>query len=331
MKEEPSRDTAQGQSRWPALINTLSVVVLSAVTVLGAVLLATQGQGQRAQPAAHQPDTPTVAWIPTAVAATPPPITLIPKVPIANTIEPVREASPTPSVEPSRQTPTRVEGQDTPPSVVTEPDATPTVSSTETPAATGTPWPCAGGTKMDWQLYLVQQGDTLYSLAVRHDTKIYWVIYYNCLKSDQLRTGQRLYLPPLPTQDPPSSPTLTPTVHLTATKASSPPVPQPTNTATPTAPPSSAPFPPVTATVTASPILLPTSTFTPTLTPPATAIATPTALATSTPSSEPIFTPPIDPTADATAAPTARSSPVPTATPSNTPVPTETPEPSPTP
>ncbi len=313
MTTEPSRDTDR-----QALVSTLLVAVISAVTVLGAVLLATQGQARRGQPVVRQTESASVDLIPTAAVATPPLINLIPRMPVANTIEPPHDASPTASAEPTQKPIEHSDEQVATPSPSPEIPATPTLLKTVAPAPTATPWPCAGGAPIHWQLYIVQRGDTLFSLARRHGTSMYWVIYYNCLQSDQVRTGQRLYLPPLPTPVVPSMPTLTPLPTPTPTQDNPPPPPpppQPSSTAVPTltAPPTA--LRTATATVTARPSLPPTAT----LTPRPTATANPTPIETSTPTSEP--------TVPATTAPTA----IPTNTPPPSPVPTDTPNPSPTP
>ena len=123
-----------------------------------------------------------------------------------------------------------------------------------------------------WTRYLVQRGDTLYSLATAHGVTVTQVSSANCLPNTRIQAGQQIFLPPLPmtatpppTQPPPPPPTHTPAPPTaTATAA-----PMPTATAT-TAPPTSTPTatvaPPTdTPTATAVP---PTDTPTPTAAPP---------------------------------------------------------------
>ena len=160
---------------------------------------------------------------------------------------------------------------------------------------TPTPFPCLGPPP-SWQVYMVQQGDTLYSLARRFGTTITAIIQANCLRSYTIYVGQQLYLPPLPptftptaTGTPTDTPTPTPSLTITATETLTP-TPIETETPTPTA----------TETATPGTVVPPTDTPTPTATetatPPATAIpptdtptATPTATWTAT--SEPTATP----------------------------------------
>jgi LysM repeat protein len=305
VKEEPSSGSPGRRASWPAALETVAIVVVAVITVLGAVVLATQSEALHEQSVSYGPHTPTVDWIPTASAATLAPLTLIPRILTANTPQSVPQQDPTASVETLPGTHDRDAGQeDAPTSTSSKPSLTPTMSPTKTPAATNTPWPCAPSTPLGWQLYIVQNGDTLYSLAVGHGTSIYEVVKYNCLTTYQLWTGQRLYLPP--------SPTATGEIPTATT--------QPTSTATPTAPPAA------TATQTPGAILLPTSTPTTTLTPSGTAIATPEPTASGTPNAEPTVTASTELTPDITEVPS--DTPAPSATP--TPLPTETPEPSPT-
>jgi LysM repeat protein len=154
-----------------------------------------------------------------------------------------------------------------------------------TPTPTLSPTPCKP--PVDWQIYVVQKGDTLYSLAQRHNTTVYAIVQANCLANYAIYVGQNLYLPPLPA-------TLTPTVTRTPTST-------PTSTWTPTST--------ATPTDTATPTITPTATETPTTVPP-------TATATSSPSA----TLTVVPTATSTGSPTLTPiPPPPTATPSTTP------------
>lgn len=136
-------------------------------------------------------------------------------------------------------------------------------TSTPTPRPpTATSTPCTPTPPQGWLSYVVQPGDTLYSLALRYDISIQEIMEVNCLASDYLYAGQRLYLPSLPD-------TPTPTLTLTATATST-----PTHTATTSATPTSTPSASSTAT--------PTSATTPTA--PQTSTATATSTSTGTPS-----------------------------------------------
>jgi LysM repeat protein len=70
----------------------------------------------------------------------------------------------------------------------------PPVGITPTPALS--PTPCKP--PADWQIYMVQRGDTLYSLAQRYNTTVYAIVQANCLTNYAIYVGQNLYLPPLP-------------------------------------------------------------------------------------------------------------------------------------
>ncbi|MCL4264004.1 MAG: LysM peptidoglycan-binding domain-containing protein [Anaerolineae bacterium] len=170
------------------------------------------------------------------------------------------------------------------------------------PPAPPTRQPC--GPPTFWTQYVVQSGDTMFSLALRYGTTVYAIINANCLSSSDLRAGQVIFLPPL---------------RITAT-----PTPPPTErpSATPW-PPTSTPVPPTNTAVPATDTPIP-----PTVTPSATATSTATAVPpTSTPSQTPL---PPTPTDTATAVPPTDTptSPPPTDTPT-LPPPTDTPTPLP--
>ncbi|MBK9055775.1 MAG: LysM peptidoglycan-binding domain-containing protein [Chloroflexi bacterium] len=180
-----------------------------------------------------------------------------------------------------------------------------------------------------WVYYTVQRGDTLYSLARRHNTSVGQIMFANCLDSFSIRWGTRLALPYIPpTPQPTATPTLPPPPTDTPIPSPTPTLtPEPTATVTdtpmptPTATDTSLPLP--TATVTPTPE--PTATVTPELTPTATETATetPPATATETPSITPE---PPTPTPTPSVSPTATVTPPP---PSSTPTPTSTPLPTP--
>lgn len=50
-----------------------------------------------------------------------------------------------------------------------------------------------------WVLYVVQTGDTLFQLAIRTNTSVEQIKLANCLTSNQILTGARVYLPFKPT------------------------------------------------------------------------------------------------------------------------------------
>ena len=340
------------------VIASLTVAGVVVLTLLGSVLLTLQDVSGRL--------TPTVAgWVTGLPPATQPPFTLVPTLPPPATALPSPEDTPTPSLPTDTPrptfTPTRV---CRPPAswriyVVRRGDTLvalawrtgTTVSAIMqanclssqflyagqrlylppvTILPTPTPFPCLGPPP-SWQIYVVQRGDTLYSLARRFGTTIIEIIQANCLKSYTIYAGQQLYLPPLP-------PTFTPTVTGTPTGTPTP-TPSPTVTitvtvtVTPTATETETPTPTSTITgtpPTATPTVTPTETATGT--PEGTITVTPTATETGeapTPTATETATPgtAIPPTETPTATPTATG----TATPEPTAIPTSTPTPTPTP
>jgi len=161
---------------------------------------------------------------------------------------------------------------------------------------TPTPFPCLGPPP-SWQIYVVQRGDTLYSLARRFGTTITAIIQANCLRSYTIYVGQQLYLPPLPptftptaTGTPTDTPTPTPSLTITPTATETEtPTPAITETATPgtVVPPTDTPTPTATETATPGTVVPPTDTPTPTATETATAVPTATWTATSEPTATP--------------------------------------------
>ena len=85
------------------------------------------------------------------------------------------------------------------PTVMPSPTPTPTqpLTPTLTPTAV-TPPPCVPPD--DWTIHLVEEGNTLYSLGRRYGTDVYTLKLVNCLNTDTIFIGQRLYVPgPPPT------------------------------------------------------------------------------------------------------------------------------------
>lgn len=85
------------------------------------------------------------------------------------------------------------------------------------------------GAPSQWVIYVVQPGDTLFSIAQRVNSSVYQLKYANCLTSDYIRSGQKLYVPylPLPNASPtflpetPQPPTETATLEPTPTPTDS--------------------------------------------------------------------------------------------------------------
>jgi LysM repeat protein len=59
--------------------------------------------------------------------------------------------------------------------------------------------------RYDWVIYIVQPGDTLYNLARRLNTTAYNLRISNCLSTDTIYIGQRLYVPFYPAPYPTST------------------------------------------------------------------------------------------------------------------------------
>ncbi len=165
-------------------------------------------------------------------------------------------------------------------------------TATATPTLGFTPPPTVCGPPANWVTYRVRAGDTLFRIATATGTTVQMLMLANCLDSENIRIGQLLFVPRLPTVTATSMPTPTRT-------------PTPTQTATA----SDTPTPSPTASV-----VLPTDTPSPTFTPTLTDTATPVPINSPTPS----------PTIDAS--PTGTSTPTPTL-----PIPTSTPSPTNTP
>lgn len=152
---------------------------------------------------------------------------------------------------------------------------------------TPTPIPAACVPPYGWKPYVVQPGDTLYSLATRFRTTVQAIMRANCLNRYYLYAGEILYLPPLPAPTPTRKPTPTPTRRPTLT---------PTLTGTPSPTLTITPSPSPTLTLTPSPEPTLTPSPTPTLTPTPSPTPIPSPEPTPTPSPEPTPTPSPEPT-----------------------------------
>jgi len=146
-----------------------------------------------------------------------------------------------------------------------------------------TPRPYTCGPPYGWIVYMVQPGDTLYSLSRRTGTSIDSIRRANCMTGYTIYAGSPLYLPRLPAALTPSptvtftpSPSASPTPSLTPTATGTP---AGTSTFTPTVEPTTPVSPTLTFTPTPTPTNTappPTQTPSPTSTPTATHTPTPT-------------------------------------------------------
>lgn len=160
------------------------------------------------------------------------------------------------------------------------PKNTSTVSPLPTLSLTITSTPTKCVPPRGWVRYTVKAGDTLTRLSGLYRVSVWELKQANCLWSDFIRTGQRLYVPNVATStftDVPERPLPTQTALPSATNTIFPSI-----TSTPTSTPSATPIPP-----TASPTLAPSGTFTFTPTSIPTATDTPVPL---TPTAEPTLT-----------------------------------------
>lgn len=326
--EKNNASLAQKQGRdLQQLFGAGLAAVIVMTTVLGAALLSLQDL------AVGYPSPPTAAI---AVVTAEGPLTTIP-VATVPVITVVATLAPTPT---STATPT----------ATATPHATEPTPRNPTLTPSPTRWNC-GHPPSDWALYILEPGDTLFSLARRHGTTVELIKLHNCLYSDRIWAGQRLYLPevdfvvefvtPTPVQpsDTVAAPTLSPPT-LAPSSTPLPPTPRPTPTASSTSLPTVSPT--VEATATASPAVTATATTTatatskPSQTPSPTATVTPepswtpspTATDTPLPSNTPTASAIVSPTATATVSVTVSATPAPAATPlpNGTPLPTATTE-----
>ena len=70
------------------------------------------------------------------------------------------------------------------------------------------PIPC--GRPPGWIVYIVQPGDTLFSLGLAYNVSVSELMIGNCLPDSRIRSGQRLFVPNIATRTPQASPTSTP-------------------------------------------------------------------------------------------------------------------------
>jgi LysM repeat protein len=76
------------------------------------------------------------------------------------------------------------------------------------PTAPAQPTPGCGP-PLNWVIYTVQPGDTLYSLATRNGVLVSDVVFANCLPSVSISAGMRLYLPSAAAPPAPTTPAAT--------------------------------------------------------------------------------------------------------------------------
>lgn len=138
----------------------------------------------------------------------------------------------------------------------TAPIQLPTLQPSQTLAPSMTPIPC--GPPRGWIIYIVRPGDTLFRLSLAYGVSQYELQTANCMIGTQLRAGQTLFVPNVPTRAPVF--TSTPTEQPIPTDTPEPPTevppteePSPTTEPSPTEP---------TQTYTPEPSATPTNTST---------------------------------------------------------------------
>ncbi len=172
----------------------LLLAALTTLAVIGGLFLALSESGKPfSQPTA-------IAGVFTPLPSVPSdsPVPSVPSVPSLPTVPP---SSPTPDPQPPTPTHSPV------------PSASPSlISNLQSPTPipqplTRTPTPC--GPPPNWVYYTVRPGDTLFGLSLRFKVSMQQLQLANCLIDTNLKYGQPLLVPFMPT----NTPTLTPTSH----------------------------------------------------------------------------------------------------------------------
>ncbi len=167
MSENPNAGTRQpvglGQ-----LFGGLAITLISLGMLLGAFLLSQIGVSSTPAP-------------PTPVEAASRP-TATPFLPTLVSPSPTSISTSTPTPSPTEET-------------VSSPTPTPSATPTATPTSVDHLLPSCKQ-PVGWSVYTVQQGDTLLALAGRAGMTTYALMQANCLSSQVISPGQKLYVPP---------------------------------------------------------------------------------------------------------------------------------------
>jgi len=209
------------------IIGGLLLAIITTLTVLGGILLAVSESGESlitpptgaaTATAASQPPTPPLVTLPsiaatlTPAAINPSAFTAIPTSGHVLTNTALQAFTEIPSQTPTF-VPTTTSAASQPPSGTGVQLNAPT---TEPP----TPTPCSP--PPTWVAYVVRPGDTLFELSRRFGASVQQLQLANCLAGADIKYGQRLYVPFVPTPIPSFTPTATETPIPTDT-----PVPEP--------------------------------------------------------------------------------------------------------
>lgn len=230
--------------------------ILSFVIVLGGMALTlAEANLIPAAPVATQPPSPTLDPLPTdssQLSTLPPRVTL----PASPTLAPTTTTCPPPSgwlpvfVQPGDTVDTLARAYNISPDLLAQQNCfirtanLPPGVVVYVPPAPNTPRPTIAPTRCGppatWVVYIVRPGDTLFRIATSYGITVAQLKRANCLVSDNIVTGQRLYVPNVPTRTPTATPSLLPSVTAatmtdTATPPGETPV-APTDTETPIPP-----------------------------------------------------------------------------------------------
>ncbi len=193
------------------------LIGIGLLLILGLVYLFIWGPPARTEtestntavPALIQPEeTGTKTAVPTRTptsASTDTPAVLVePELPVATSMP--NTNTPTPTTAPT-STPSPTSTATATPANTITPTQTITPTATETRA-------CIPFLPQGWIIYTIQAKDTLFNLAIQTGTTVAYIQETNCLSSDSLSIGQRIFLPtqpivnsptPMPTNPPSSS------------------------------------------------------------------------------------------------------------------------------
>jgi LysM repeat protein len=126
----------------------------------------------------------------------------------ASAAMPIPTMTATPTVHPETTSFAQTATHGEIPSATFESTQTPTQTSTITPTSTDTAWPTFTSSPSPapplclpqhaWPVYIVQGGDTLYSLAIATGSSVDELMRANCLPDSRIYRGQLLYVPRMP-------------------------------------------------------------------------------------------------------------------------------------
>ena len=237
-------------------------VLLSTVVVFGSIVMVMNetGLGETMEPAVGETEMALSLPRETMVAATPSAAALLKADTLLSGQSLIETVTPT-------WTTTETATSNTGPTALPTATPTPSDASAEDPGGSKPkPTKINCGPPLGWVVYIVRYGDTLYSLGMSFGVSVGYLQMANCMGSSTLiRTGQKLWVPNVPTRTPspapahPGTATLIPS-QTTPTGTPSPSAPQgpsPTHTETPVPADTAVPTNTVTPTETAEPTAAP--------------------------------------------------------------------------